>query len=353
MINVIFKILKTNKIKTYIFVLSFLIFVINILSLSVDLTKNKLEREIINKEENRIMYITSDDSKDKYELISSFQNIQEVYYNIEPFLVKCHEFNSCYFRYFNSKLKLDIKLGKKSDLGYNEIIIPETILNRYNKNIDDIINKKIAILIENQEIELTISGIYSNGNQEEYIYISNDNDINKYIKNKNKYIVLIDDIKNYDKVEKFLNDNGFYIDFVDDSLKNEKQTYQDIINVLGFFASLCYLFLLFVYFALLLVNIVEKKYNIALLKTFGYSNIFILNILLLIFIIISLCSFIISILIIKLVDLLLMYIFDIKNFWNSIVIIKNFYMIFMILLLTIFFSMNKIREISIIKLLKN
>lgn len=353
MLVLTFKILRTDKIKAYVLLLSVLIFAINVICLIINFIENKIENQIINKLGNRIMYIASNDTDDYYELIKSIPGVQDVYYNIDPFVIKFNNADNYYFKYINPLIRLNLLSGSVSNLGYNEIIIPEEVFKYYQKSYTDVINSKISITKGNQSIELTIVGIYLNDNeQEQYIYISNNNDLNDFIENKNRYIVLIDNQANYEMVEKLLKNNGCYVELIDDSSKSEMCTYQEISKILNNFSMFCYIILIFVLVFLLFSNVIEKKYSIALLKTFGYSNTVILIIILITFMFILLISFSIAIFIIKCIDILLLYYFKIKHFLNIDIIIKNFCIILISLVTAVYFTFIKISKLNIIKLLR-
>ncbi len=354
MFNLLFKTIKTDKAKYYILLFSFMIFVINIIALIINSTERKVDIQIINKIENRAMYVISNDGTDKSKLIKSLPNVQDVSYNTGSFYAKCNKFDKCSFKFINPLIKLNLVKGKINNLGYNEAIVSEKFLSKNNKNIEDVINKKIKVIIENQSIELTIVGVYSNtGSDNYYIYISNDNNINKLIKNSNRYIVLINNRSSYKKVEKKLKDNDCSIEFIDDSYQNEVQTYKDINNILRGFFLLCYITLLLMFLFLLFSNIAEKSYSIALLKTFGYSNIFILILILSYFIFILLFSLIISTITIGFINLLFISLLDIKNLFDFIIIMKNFFAILLMLVLVVTLIYIKIKRITIIKMIKD
>lgn len=93
MIRLIVKCLKSDKIKIYILLILFSIFVINIVSSLTNFIENNLEKEILNKVENRIVYASSTDDIDRYDEIESFNHVENVYYNIEPILANCNNIN--------------------------------------------------------------------------------------------------------------------------------------------------------------------------------------------------------------------------------------------------------------------
>ncbi len=73
---------------------------------------------------------------------------------------------------------------------------------------------------------------------------------------------------------------GCKLKFKDVKYENELLTYNDILYSLNFFFLVSYITLILCFFVVLILNISEKKYGIALLKSFGYSNFDILRILL-------------------------------------------------------------------------
>lgn len=350
--TIIFKNFKSKKIKIYILTLSILICVVNIISLTINYINLKIENRIFNKLENRIIYI-NDTENDRLSTIESIIHVDSVYYNISPFLVDNNGKN-IYLKYINPLTNLKILSGKSSKINNNEVIVPDTFFDSQTTRYDGFLNKKISLSLNDKVIKFNIVGIYSSDNESgEYIYIANNNIISNFIKEKNEYIALIDDKDNYNKVMKELKKLNFSIIFSRNPYDVETLTYQDIIDFLNVFSIFCYICLILLYIFLSFSNILEKKYNIALLKVFGYSNIFIQNILSLNFIYILLISFSISIILIKGTDLFLLYIFGIKSFWSFNIIFNNFITMLFLLIIILFFSLLKIKRISIIKLLKN
>lgn len=346
----ILKAFKIKKLKLYILVLTCLIFIINITALLISYIDNKINNKIINKFENRIMYVVNNDNLDKYNKIKKLSYIENVYYNLEPFRVIYNGDQNLYFKHINPTIDLKIIYGK-SKINSNEIIVPNTF---FSNDYKEYIGHNIKININNSSIELKISGIYSSDNMSgEYIYVSNNSIINNFINEKNNYIVLINNKNNYDKVADELKKYNCKIESLDNTYMNESSTYKDINRFLKCFYVFNCIFFILLFASLLFYNIFENKYNIALLKTFGYSNNFIKNIFLLLFALILIISYLICSMGISVLSAILFQIFKIKDFLNFNIIITNFFVMYCIITLIIFLSLFKINKISIIKLLKN
>ena len=133
----------------------------------------------------------------------------------------------------------------------------------------------------------------------------------------------------------------------------ESLAYQDIKDVLEIFNTFSYVCLILLFVTLLIYEILEKKYNIALLKSFGFNDVYIQNILILNFGLIVLLSFSISTLVIKFIDIISQYLLEIKDFFNLNLVLNNFCIILFLLTLVSFSSILVIKKISIIKILKN
>ena len=120
------RVFRIKKMKLYIFILTFLFFIINVIGLLINSANTKINDEIINKLENRIIYIHSHE-KDKIDVIKTISNIENVYYNLEPFLVNYNEDEKLYFKHINPLSNIKIISGKSNNLNSNEIIIPNTL----------------------------------------------------------------------------------------------------------------------------------------------------------------------------------------------------------------------------------
>lgn len=349
--NILFKILKPYKIKFYLLLLIIFSFTLNIITLSSNYLSITLDKNIINKEDNRIIYISSKKSSNEYKIIKKIPNIQQVFYNSEPVLAKSELLGATYLKYKSPTEKIKKVQGRISNLKSNEIVIPQALLKKNNIANKDIINKKILFRIDNHAIDFIVVGIYQSKNNQ-YIYVSNNSNINQYSQFSNKYILIITDRKKLNDIENQLNKYQISIDYINDSSQNESQTYQDILNILNGFITICYVVLIVIYLILLYSTIKEKEYSIALLKSLGYSYYLILVILLCNFINIMLLSACISLCFIKVIDILLIE-FQINNFLNLNIILWNFIIMLLTLILILISSLQKIKKINIIKLIKN
>lgn len=352
MIRLIVKCLKSDKIKIYILLILFSIFVINIVSSLTNFIENNLEKEILNKVENRIVYASSTDDIDRYDEIESFNHVENVYYNIEPILANCNNINY-YIKHFTPTIKLKRIIGNVKRIKENEVIVPKSFVNKYGMEINNCLKKRISIKIGDTKFYFKISGVYNDDEQNQYIFFSSKSLINKFINNKTDYIILVDSYDNIPIVAEYLNNMEYNIQYIDNTAKNELLIYTDIYKIFIEFSKLCYIFLIIIIFILLVLNISEKKYNIALMKTLGYSNNFIASIIIIIFTLLLLFSLLISGILIKVIDLLLRIILNLKEFYNLSLIMKNGIVIFIILLWSIIIIIIQVKKINIINLLKN
>lgn len=342
---IIYKSIISSKIKFYIFLLVLITFILNGLNLSTHYINNKIDNDILNKVENRSFYVICDNAKIDIKTIENIDHIKHVSYDFQPIEVNYNE-NLFYIKIFNKFIQ---KYDKISHLNDNEIIISEAMAKQFH------IEKDNSILIKYLErsFEFRVKKIYNDkDNMGNYIYISEQSELIKYIKEKNTYFILIDDYNNFNKVINDLKSYGCELKFKNAEYENELLTYQDILLNLNFFFIMTYLILAFCLFSILVFNIVEKKYNIALLKNFGYSNSSILKILIfehLFFIIMIYC---INIIIFEIISYILFSLTNI-HFLDISIIVKNFLIMIGLLVLISGFLIFKIRKISLVKLLKN
>lgn len=342
---IIYKSIISSKIKFYIFLLVLITFILNGLNLSTHYINNKIDNDILNKVENRSFYVICDNAKIDIKTIENIDHIKYVSYDFQPIEVNYNE-NLFYIKIFNKFIQ---KYDKISHLNDNEIIISEAMAKQFH------IEKDNSILIKYLErsFEFRVKKIYNDkDNMGNYIYISEQSELIKYIKEKNTYFILIDDYNNFNKVINDLKSYRCELKFKNAEYENELLTYQDILLNLNFFFIMTYLILAFCLFSILVFNIVEKKYNIALLKNFGYSNSSILKILIfehLFFIIMIYC---INIIIFEIISYILFSLTNI-HFLDISIIVKNFLIMIGLLVLISGFLIFKIRKISLVKLLKN
>lgn len=342
---IIYKSIISSKIKFYISLLVLITFILNGLNLSTHYINNKIDNDILNKVENRSFYVICDNAKIDIKTIENIDHIKYVSYDFQPIEVNYNE-NLFYIKIFNKFIQ---KYDKISHLNDNEIIISEAMAKQFH------IEKDNSILIKYLErsFEFRVKKIYNDkDNMGNYIYISEQSELIKYIKEKNTYFILIDDYNNFNKVINDLKSYRCELKFKNAEYENELLTYQDILLNLNFFFIMTYLILAFCLFSILVFNIVEKKYNIALLKNFGYSNSSILKILIfehLFFIIMIYC---INIIIFEIISYILFSLTNI-HFLDISIIVKNFLIMIGLLVLISGFLIFKIRKISLVKLLKN
>lgn len=351
MIKLMLKFLRINRYKFYILLLSLLILTINLINLLTNYMNEKVNNNVINTVKNKMMYVASNDESDKFNSLKSLKNVDGIYYNEDAFYIETEKYGICKLKYFNPSIGLKKYKGIVSGINKNDVIIPKSFLQENNIKLQDILHKKIRLRKDNELIELYVVGIYNN-TDDDCLYISSNNVSNEFKKNKKKYALLLSDEKMYKVVEKQLKNYDCYIDYVDDSLKSEKETYKDIDNILNIFFLICYILLLMIFLILIFSNIVDNKYNIALLKVFGLNDTRISLFLLLNFIIIFLISFLLSSVGIIIANRLMIFIFKIKTFLKIYLLIRNLSLMILIIVSIVIISQLKLKNINIINLLK-
>lgn len=343
--KIIYKNIVSSKAKLYIFLLLFIIIILNGIDLSINCINNKITNEILNKIENRSIYVISNDLTDKLTEIEPIEHVEHVYYDLSKIEV---EYNGIlnYAKIFNPFLQ---KYDNIKFLEENEVIISERLCVNFHLKIGD----EISLSHYNQSFVFKIKEIYSETDKmENYIYISNNNELINSLNNKNEYFVLIDSSYNYNEVMDNLELNGCKLKFKDVKYENELLIYKDILFSLNFFFIIIYSILILCFFVILILNITEKKYSIALLKNFGYSNYSILKIILFEHFFFIIIIYILNILFFQITSYCLSF-FRILNFLNIYIIMKNFFIMVILLMLASLFLILKIKKISLIKLLKN
>lgn len=343
--KIIYKNIVSSKIKLYIFLLLFIIVVLNGINLSINCINNKITNEILNKIENRSIYVTSGDLTDKLTKIKTIEHVEAVYYDLPALEVDYNGITN-YIKIFNPFLQ---KYDNIKFLKENEVVVSEKLCENMHLKIGD----EIILNYFNQPFEFKIKGIYSEtDNIGNYIYISNSSELLNNINNKNEYFVLIDSSYNYDEVMDSLKLNDCKLKFKDVKYENELLTYKDILFSLNFFFLVTYFILILCFFVILILNITEKRYSIALLKNFGYSNYSILKIILFEHLFFIIIIYVFNILFFKIASCFLS-LFGILNFFDIYIIIKNLFVMVILLISASLFLILKIKQISLIKLLKN
>ena len=333
----------SKKHKSLLVIISLLFIIINFISL-FSYTNNKKIDTRINNKDNRIIHIINTDDIDKYDKIFNYDNIIEVYKDIEPISSKMNNYNVL-LDVINPEEQYDLIKGKLCK-NSNEIVIPETIrVNEELLNLSKYYNKIIKIMINDQIKEYLVTGLYSNNNNDCF-YTTNLDVVS------NNYIALIDNYDNLNIVINKLEDDGYIVGVKDSSQENSLSTFKSLNIFINIFNYVCIVILIILLFLFILISIIDSKYNIALLKTYGFNNIKILLCLFLISIIIIFISFFISIIITFILNYLIKIFFEIHLYDNLIVLLKNLIFIFIINIIENILSFFIISKINIIKLLK-
>lgn len=339
---IVYKSLISSKIKFYMFLLIFIIIILNGLNLTTHYINNKINNDILNKVENRSFYVTCNNNIKKIEKI---EHIEYISYDFQPVEVNYNNIRF-YAKIFNKFIQ---KYDKIDDLNHNEIIISEAMAKQFHFKKNNI----IIIKYLEKSFEFKVKEIYSDRvNMGNYIYISEQSQLINYIDEKNSYFILIDDYSNYNEAINNLETFECKLKFKNSDYENELLTYQDVLLNLNFFFAITYLILVFCLSLILVLNIVEKKYNISLLKNFGYSNYKILKILIFEHLFFLTMIYAINLFIFKITSHIIFSLTNI-HFFNISIIVKNFFIMVGLLVLISGFLIFKIRKICLIKLLKN
>ncbi len=293
------KSIRTEKIFKSIFIFTIIFLAINFISSFIKYNEKRINDEIINKIENRMIYITSDNEIDTFDRLKSFFHVQDVYYDLPQIECNVDKIGVYYIKFLNPSINLKniVKISSNED----GIIIPKKIFDFYKMTSDDNVN----IMINKKEISYFVSAFYSD-DENNYIYIKKSNEIINNLFKKFDYIVVVDHAENKDEVINLLNKNNYTIKYVNDTLENEYKTYNDLNELLYKFNLFCYVFLVLILLMLTISNIMEKKYIISLLKSTGYSNKLIVAIVYINSLIIFLISNFITLIILVIID----YIFN-------------------------------------------
>ncbi len=342
--KIIYKNIVASKISLYIFILSFITIILNGLNLSINYINDKINNEILNKTENRSFYIIDNNSMNDIKTLENIDHIEYVSYDFQPIKVDYKNY-SFYIKVFN---RFEQKYTKVNCLKNNEIIISEAMAKQFHIKKDT----TITVNFSKKNFEFKIKEIYNQkDNMGNYMYISRKNELIECVNDKNNYFVLIDDFSNYNEVINSLESYGCSLKFKNSDYNHELLTYKDILLNLNLFFTIIYIILFFCFFSILVLNIIEKKYDIALLKHFGYSNYKILKILIFEYLFLILVIYGITAFLFGIISCIL-FILEKICFFDIYVFIKNLMLTVSLLILICMFLILKIRKISLIKLLK-
>lgn len=343
------KIFKVKQWRIYVFFFTTCFLVLHTITLIFEYTINKIDSDIIEKVNNRLIYVKNNDGLDKYMKLSQITNVEKVYYDNQEVQVIFEETSVAVN---TEKPTSDVKIisGKSMDKDLNSILVPNYIVDKGIKiDMGGLLDKQISIYHNGVSYELKIIGLYDNIDNKNVFYVSNDFFNNNFY-TPNEYIVLINKQMNVKNVSEEVRKCNCTTS-IDDSYKNELQTYQTIKKILILFNVICLSVILVILLIIMMTNIIEKKYSIALLKSQGFSNLMISNVILIMFGSIQVFSYCLSFVSIHVLNLLLYKLLGIKILLYSL-IIKNFIVTFILFFSTTIIVLRKIKNINIINLLK-
>ena len=189
----VFKALKIKNNKLYTLLIAFLIIITNIISICKNNISLKIDKEIIDKIENRIIYVQSNDY-DKLSVISNLDNVEYVYYSKEPIIAKYKE-DTYLVKYIDEELIKKKNLSFYGKLSPNQVIVPKKIV--YDAKNSNNINLRIVTQYEN-DIFVNIYTYYDDELDSNTIYIGNKSILNKKVDGIN-FIELVGANDNDDK----------------------------------------------------------------------------------------------------------------------------------------------------------
>lgn len=288
----VFKALKIKNNKLYTLLIAFLIIITNIISICKNNISLKIDKEIIDKIENRIIYVQSNDY-DKLSVISNLDNVEYVYYSKEPIIAKYKE-DTYLVKYIDEELIKKKNLSFYGKLSPNQVIVPKKIV--YDAKNSNNINLRIVTQYEN-DIFVNIYTYYDDELDSNTIYIGNKSILNKYFNSlEYNYLVVLKHKEDYKKIENKFRSIDCSLQYI--GLENEEEfiIYREISTILNafFLFFIVILFLIIYYLVRLYMN--ENIFNIAILKTFGYRTFLILFIITTYFFIVSSITNVFSIL---------------------------------------------------------
>lgn len=244
---------------------------------------------------------------------------------------------------------IDVKYGNYIN-NKNEVIVSKYT----NLNINDTIN----VYINDYEYKLIVVGIYEEINYRismnhqitnpiicSYDFLYNIIDLN----NIHEIVV---QINNYDNVNAFLkkiHSYGFYDSIINDKNSNILNRYKSFLNGIINLSKIVMLFVILFVGIINFVIINDNIIDIAILKSFGYSNIAITILIFIYSLLLLLISLVPSIII----SLILLFLSNDLILLKISMIIKCILSFVIINLLILFFFYSYIRIINIIKLIKN
>lgn len=292
---------------------------------------------------------------DSYTIISSSKEYSDMLNDIEKTgLVKKYYplmyYQNCTaeFIYIDDNI-IDIEYGNYIN-SKNEVIVSKSM----NLNVNDIIN----VRINDYEYELIVAGIYEKINYN----ISMNHQINNPIicsydflysiidlDNIHEIVIQINDYDNVDDFLKKIHSYGSYDSIVNDKNSNILNRYKSFSNGISNLSKIIILFIILFVGIINFVIINDNIIDIAILKSFGYSNLVISMLIFTYSLLLLLISLVPSIII----SLMLLLLSNNLILFKMSMIIKCVLSFVIIDLLVLFFFFYYIRKINIIRLIKN
>lgn len=328
----------------FLFVASLLI-ILGLYSLSY--YENLINVLVSKKDENRIISVDYYESYSETE-VEKLLNLEHVDYGYEKYgnWVLEHDYDCAMILVNSYESEQIIKSGRNIENDY-EILIPVNLVSE--NEID--VGKKITV---NNGVELSIVGIVSEyGN-----YIYTNTETLREIANENNGLVakinlIIDEYKNIDSVIEEIGKLGYSAE-KKENLDNEVNEIEKIIEAIKFGIYLVVLISgILLFYAFRYINKNNQK-NKALLKLFGYSNIFV-NFIefiyeLVITIIVMFSTLLLYLIIYCIFSLLNIYVVSLIDFIYILLFV--FVLSILIMLLSFFFSLFSYRKIDMLNVIE-
>ena len=312
--------------------------------------KDEKINSIIENEDNRRIYIHPSESKNFYNKIKKLQEVENIYYD--------YRFQSISFDNYimelvsnNQNKNKEIILGRSIlENSTDEILIPDRYYGMDNYDAKHYLSRTINISYDGIDIQLHIVGIYKNQNDINQVYVSENN---SFVDTLNyDCVVIVNTQSQVTSIANYVESIGHSVDFVDINYQSEVIIYQRILNILTFIRQLFIIFLLILILLLIFSIILEEKYNIAILKLCGYSNINLIKNLLLLLLFVYFISYIISLFIYYINFVFINHIFCINLLGNYYYFLWLSIKILIIILIIVLLSVIFFSKIKLIKLFR-
>lgn len=259
----------------YILIIFLITFLLNILFNIYFQSSNKINKNILQKDSNRKIYveITNNKSEEK-ELNKILQNnkCESISEYFLPITIYSNKLGLITInKYINEKIK--IINGRMLDISNeSEIIIPNNIIISGEKvDSGKFLNEEIEIPINISGIETVqrflVVGIYQNSNMQNNFYT-----YKKISNSKNKmYIAIMKNANNTKRVLDELKKHNIKSSYYEESTQREYQVYKNIENIIIIFIVICTVLIsVFIYYIIKNI-IVDQQKNILIMQIYGYT----------------------------------------------------------------------------------